>query len=92
MHEERDKHLVADRDFILWALIRQTEWVIFRVREAELSSYDITPEQAAVCFYTHLIGNDPTPGELSRWAVREPHTLSGILDRMGKKGGRLLRR
>lgn len=86
MYKEQDKHLVTDRDFNLWALIRQTHWVIFRVREAELSQYDLTPEQAAVCLFTHLIGNDATPGELSRWVVREPHTVSGILDRMGKKG------
>lgn len=86
MHEERDKHLVADRDFVLWALIRQTEWVIFRAREAELAPYGLTPEQAAVCLFNSLAGNKTTPGELSRWLTREPHTVSGILDRMGKKG------
>lgn len=86
MYEERDNHLVADRDFVLWALIRQTQWVILRVREAELAQYDLTPEQAAVCLFTHLAGNNPTPSELSRWLVREPHTVSGMLSRMDKKG------
>ena len=86
MHEEQDSHSLVDQDYSLWALIRQTEWVIFRTREVELAPYDLTPEQAAVCFYINLIGNGPTPGELLRWMVREPHTLSGILDRMKKKG------
>ena len=86
MHEEQDSHSLVDQDYILWALIRQTEWVIFRAREVELALHDLTPEQAAVCFYINLIGNNPTPGELSRWMVREPHTISGLLDRMKKKG------
>lgn len=84
----KDWHSILsnDADFILWTLIRQTEWLIFRVREAELAPYGLTPEQAAVCLFSCLADGHPTPSELAKWLVREPHTVSGILDRMQKKG------
>lgn len=81
-----ENRLLADKDLNLWALLRLTERAIFKAREKELAQYGITVEQAAVCFYVRIIGNNATPAELSRWMLREPHTISGILDRMEKKG------
>lgn len=81
-----ENHLLADKDLNLWALLRLTEGAIFKARERELAQYGITVEQAAVCFYVLIIGNNATPAELSRWMLREPHTISGIIDRMERKG------
>ena len=63
-----------------------TERTIFKVREKELAQYGITVEQAAVCFYIQIIGDRATSAELSRWVLREPHTISMIVARMEKKG------
>jgi DNA-binding MarR family transcriptional regulator len=80
------EHERADQFFKLWAFLRQTEWVILRVRQRELAQYNLTTEQAAVCFYIKLLGQQATPSELSRWILREPQTISGILARMAKRG------
>jgi DNA-binding MarR family transcriptional regulator len=32
------------------------------------------------------IGENATPAEISRWLLREPHSVSGILERMEKNG------
>ena len=81
-----ESQLVLDKAFKLWALLRLTERAMFKAREKELAQYGITVEQAAVCFYVQTIGSKATPSELSRWMLREPHTISGILDRMERKG------
>jgi DNA-binding MarR family transcriptional regulator len=57
-----------------------------KAREKELREYGIALEQAAVCFYILAIGDKATPAQLSRWMLREPHTISAILSRMEQKG------
>jgi DNA-binding MarR family transcriptional regulator len=37
-------------------------------------------------FVIGLIGRDATPAKIARWMFREPHSISEILERMGKKG------
>jgi len=79
-------HLSADEDFSLWWLLHQTRDVLFRVRETELSQYDVTAMQTAVLFVVDAIGGEATPNEISRWLLREPHTVSVLLARMEKAG------
>ncbi len=57
-----------------------------KVRARELFRFGITPEEAAVLFVVSRIGDTATPAEISRWILREPHSTSGLLERMRKDG------
>ena len=76
----------ADQDFELWWLIHQTTHLMERVREKELSKQGLTIVQAGILFSVHILGQRATPAELARWQAREPHTISGVLNVMVKKG------
>lgn len=73
-------------DFTLWVLLRQAKDAVFKATGKELSRYGISPEQAGVLSIVQSLDNKATPAEISRWLLREPHTVSGILSRMEKKG------
>jgi DNA-binding MarR family transcriptional regulator len=78
-----------DIDFRTWWLIHQSRDVIFRIRNRELSQYGVTTEQAAILFIIKNFTNlkkKSTPGEISKWTLREPHSVSKILTRMEKIG------
>lgn len=59
---------------------------MFKLRERELHQYGITPEQAGFLFCIQVIGEEATPAKISRYTIREPHSVSAMLDRMEKKG------
>jgi DNA-binding MarR family transcriptional regulator len=59
---------------------------MYKARAKELFQYGITPEEAAVLFIVHAIGRRATPAEISRWLLREPHSTSGLINRMEKEG------
>ena len=75
-----------DKDYSLWWLVLHTRRAMYRAREKELFKHGITPEESAVLFSVHTIGQAVSPAEISRWLLREPHSTSGLLDRMQKKG------
>ena len=79
-------HAVEDKDYRLWALLHQTRSALFKVRERDVSKYGITATQSAVLFVIGTIGENATIGQIARWLVREPHTMSNILMRMEKMG------
>ena len=37
-------------------------------------------------FVIHVSGGKARPAEIARWLVREPHSISGLLSRMEKRG------
>lgn len=76
----------AEQDFHLWQLIVQTRDSIRRARRKELARYNIGPRQSAVLFAVGAIGEKATPAEISRWLLREPHSVSEIVSRMEKDG------
>jgi DNA-binding MarR family transcriptional regulator len=57
-----------------------------KLRERELRKYGITPEQAGALICIHLLKNNATPTELSKWLFREANTLSYLLKRMHNMG------
>ena len=59
---------------------------MYKARARELWRYRITPEEAVVLFVIQSIGWRATPAEIARWLLREPHSISGLLRRMEKKG------
>lgn len=78
--------LFADQDFNVWVLLIHARDAIFKAREKELDKYGISTMESAVLFIVQAIGDKATPAEISRWIIREPHSVSGLLDRMEKKG------
>ena len=76
----------ADRDFELWSLLHQARDAIARARENELRQADISMIKAAVLFFVKSMDGPATPAKISRYLFREPHTISGLLDRMENQG------
>ena len=76
----------VDRDYDLWVLLNQAQNLMMNARDIELMEYGTTAMQAAVLFITNAVGEDAIPAEISRWLLRKPATISGLLDRMEKAG------
>jgi MarR family transcriptional regulator, organic hydroperoxide resistance regulator len=75
--------------FKTWWILYQARDVAFRIRTRELSQYGITTEQAATLLIIKMLNDlekKVTPGEISKWILREPHSVSKILTRMEKDG------
>lgn len=82
-----ETNVTTDRDYELWLLCHQFHDVMVRIREEELRRQaGISRMQAAVLFIVKSIKGPATPAEISRWMFREPHTVSGLLNRMEKQG------
>jgi DNA-binding MarR family transcriptional regulator len=75
-----------DQDYALWYLIVYMRRSMYRAREKELFQMGLTPEQASVLFIVQNTGPRVTPADISRYLLREPHSVSGLLDRMEKDG------
>ncbi len=76
----------SDQDYLLWVMLHQTTDAIVLGRDKELKRYRISTIEAAVLFSVQSIGDKATPAEISRWLLRKPHSVSGLLKRMEKKG------
>jgi len=70
----------------LYQSFARARYLTFRAREKELQRYDLTPEQAQVLFIVQAIKEKATPAEISRFLLRQPHSVSAIVERMAKKG------
>ncbi len=75
-----------DHYYQLWWLIIHMRRAMYRARTKELFRYGITPEEAAVLFATNAIGFKATPAEISRMLLRQPHSISALINRMKGKG------
>lgn len=76
--------------YSIWILLQQTKDAMLDAREAKLKKLGISAAEASVLMVLDIIhgtdGIKPTPSEIGRWIVREPHTVSTLLIRMEKKG------
>jgi len=77
---------LEDKDYNLWLLLIITRRLMYKARQRELNQYGITPPQAGILHVIENIGNKVTPAEISRQTLREPHTVSVLIDSMSKKG------
>jgi MarR family transcriptional regulator, organic hydroperoxide resistance regulator len=75
-----------DEDQDLWLLLTHTRYAVFRAREKELQRYGVSPEQISLLFTVQALGNKATPAALSRHILRQPHTVSALVDRMARRG------
>ena len=76
----------SDADHDLWMLLTHTRYAIYRAREKELQRYGVSPEQVGVLFIVQALGNRATPSEIARLIIRQPHTVSALIERMAEKG------
>ncbi len=70
----------------LWVLLSRTTEAILKAREKELRQIGSAPMQAAILFIVHALGENAIPAEISRWFIREPHSISAAISRMEKRG------
>jgi MarR family transcriptional regulator, organic hydroperoxide resistance regulator len=86
-YDEATKFFTAeDEDQDLWLLLTHTRYAVFRAREKELQRYGVSPEQISLLFTVQALGNKATPAALSRHILRQPHTVSALVDRMARRG------
>lgn len=86
-YDESTKFFSAqDEDQDLWLLLTHTRYAVFRAREKELQRYGVSPEQVSLLFTVQALGNKATPASLSRHILRQPHTVSALVDRMARRG------
>jgi DNA-binding MarR family transcriptional regulator len=86
-YEESTKFFKAeDEDQDLWLLLTHARYAVFRAREKELQRYGVSPEQVGLLFVVQALGNKATPAALSRYILRQPHTVSALVDRMARRG------
>ncbi len=75
-----------DKYHDLWLLLTHTRYAVFRAREKELQRYGVSPEQVGLLFVVQALGEKATPAAISRHILRQPHTVSALVDRMAKSG------
>lgn len=86
-YDESAKYFSAeDEDQDLWLLLTHARYAIFRAREKELQRYGVSPEQVGLLFVVQALGNKATPAALARHIIRQPHTVSALVDRMARRG------
>jgi DNA-binding MarR family transcriptional regulator len=69
-----------------WVQLSRAFRAVERAREVELEKFGLSPIEAAVLHALESADDPVTPAKLSRWLYREPHTMSGLLNRMEDKG------
>ena len=86
-YDETSKYYsYSDPDQDLWVFLTHTRYAIYRARERELQRYGISPEQVGILFIVQALESKATPSEISRFIMRQPHTVSALIDRMEEKG------
>ena len=76
---------MLDDYYRLWLLLSQTRSAVFKVRHKKVGQY-LHPNQAAALVSIWALEGQVTPAALSRRLFLEPHTVSELIIRMGKKG------
>ena len=75
------------RDYIiLWSTLVRTRDAISKIRQRELKKFHVTAEQTGVLFVLLNAGESLTPAEISRRLIRDPSSVTVILNRMAAKG------
>ncbi|OGO04760.1 MAG: hypothetical protein A2Y91_03130 [Chloroflexi bacterium RBG_13_54_8] len=69
----------------LWAALFQASHAIQRARDQELAGIGISVIQSAVLWVVKGVDPPATPAKISKWLMRKPNSISGLLDRMEKQ-------
>lgn len=76
----------ADKDYTLVTQIVQIADILVKVRERELLPQNLSATAASILFLVDAMGDEVTPAKITRMMIREPHSISGILNRMEEQG------
>jgi MarR family transcriptional regulator, organic hydroperoxide resistance regulator len=75
-----------DPDYNMLLLIARVRRGLKKNQDWALKQFGLFPDHAAVLYILKNSGDYVTPALLSRLMLREPQTLSGILNRMERRG------
>ena len=70
----------------LWLMLRRVMHQMSNIRSKELSRYGLSMAEAGAMAVIYSLDGKATPAEVARQTLREPHTVSGLLTRMYRKG------
>jgi DNA-binding MarR family transcriptional regulator len=70
----------------LWTLLDSTRFAVTRLRELELAEFGLTIERSAILKILASRGGSTTAGTLEYLTMRQPHTISTLINRMTKMG------
>jgi DNA-binding MarR family transcriptional regulator len=70
----------------LWTTLVNTKDAISKLRQRELKQYHISAEQTGVLSILRRVPGGLTPAEISRRLLRDPSSVTVILNRMVAKG------
>ena len=77
----------VDKDHMLLVLLNQVQVILAKVREQELRPFGLNSQIQAGVLYHLITCNKPiTIAEIAHRLLREPHTMSALLDRMERQG------
>lgn len=80
------QQIKADKDYTLLTSLLQVSDILFKIRERELLSQNLSAPAAEILFLVDAMGENVTPAKITRMMLREPHSVSGLLVRMEKHG------
>lgn len=75
-----------DEYLSLWLLMANVRDYMMRLRQKELGSQGITPQQSHVLHAIYIFGEDVTLKQISKNLSRKIHTISSQITRMEKRG------
>jgi DNA-binding MarR family transcriptional regulator len=69
-----------------WVLLDFTRFAISKLRDNELASIGLTPEQTAILKILDSHNGSSTISDISEYWMRQPHSVSTLINRMAKQG------
>jgi len=75
-----------NEDELLWGRLFLATMLVQRAREVELSRINVSLIQGMVLYALKVSPEPLTPSKLAKMLVREPHSMSALIDRMEKQG------
>ena len=76
----------SSRESEIWTLLNQAQHAAERAAETETRQLGIPKMHAEVLSLIKTTEGPVTPADIARLLFREPHTISGLLNRMEKQG------
>lgn len=76
----------TSRENDIWTLLNQAQHAAERAAETEMRQLGIPKMHAEVLSLVKSTEGPVTPADIARLLFREPHTISGLLNRMEKQG------
>jgi DNA-binding MarR family transcriptional regulator len=69
-----------------WVLLDFTRFAISKLRDTELATLGLTPEQTAILKILDSNNGSSTIRDISEYWMRQPHSVSTLINRMAKQG------